>query len=263
MTPTETTLAMLPDVTALEEQGLVLAAQAEELTTITTRAEFERAGAQLVLVKTYIKRINEATQPAIEAAHAAHKRALELRGALLGTAHETERALNTAVSTWEAAERRRLEAERAAAEAQRMREEAAAAARAAAATAAAQQAAETAMLEQAAAAEASGDTATAERLLAQPVAVAPVAPTPVFTPPATTQAAPVVSGLGFTWYYSSEVVELMDLVQAVAAGTQPLSTLQGNMTTLNGLARSLKDEFRVPGVKLVKDRRAGATGRRS
>lgn len=82
----------------------------------------------------------------------------------------------------------------------------------------------------------------AEQLLAQPLALTPVEP---FTP-----AAPKVQGLSYREIYSAEVVSLLTLVKAVAAGQQPLGLLQANQSALDGQARSLKTSMAIPGVQL-------------
>lgn len=53
-----------------------------------------------------------------------------------------------------------------------------------------------------------------------------------------------------TWF--SEVVSLMDLVKAVAEGRQPLLALEANMKFLNQQAKSLREEFNIPGCIAVK-----------
>lgn len=51
--------------------------------------------------------------------------------------------------------------------------------------------------------------------------------------------------------YSAEVVNLMDLVRAVALGTVSIEYLQVNQVAVNELARSFKEQFSLPGCKLV------------
>lgn len=83
----------------------------------------------------------------------------------------------------------------------------------------------------------------AEQLLASPTALVPVEPS---TPPV-----PKVEGLSFRETYSAEVLNLMTLVKAVAAGQQPIGLLLANQSALDGLARSLKSSMAIPGVRLV------------
>lgn len=52
-----------------------------------------------------------------------------------------------------------------------------------------------------------------------------------------------------TWH--AEVVDLMELVKAVAAGQAPIQALEANTTYLNGRARLEKSDFKLAGVKAV------------
>jgi hypothetical protein len=87
-----------------------------------------------------------------------------------------------------------------------------------------------------------------QALAKQAQAAAAEAKGPVMVPPVTATV-PKADGLGFRDQWSAHVTDLMKLVRAVAAGEQPLALLEPNMTALNGLARSLKDEMKVPGVE--------------
>lgn len=76
------------------------------------------------------------------------------------------------------------------------------------------------------------------------------------------QAAPVVAAPRFerpkgfsapeTW--RAEVVNLMDLVRAVAAGQASVNLIQANQPALNQMARAQRDKLQVPGVKAVPSR---------
>ncbi len=54
-----------------------------------------------------------------------------------------------------------------------------------------------------------------------------------------------------TW--RAEVVDLLELAQAVADGKLPTHVLEPNMTALNDMARELKDEGTVNGVRIFQD----------
>lgn len=62
--------------------------------------------------------------------------------------------------------------------------------------------------------------------------------------------APKAKGVSTKKTYSVEVVSLMDLVKAVAAGTVPIQALQADQTFLNKMAVAFKDDFDYPGCKL-------------
>jgi hypothetical protein len=69
---------------------------------------------------------------------------------------------------------------------------------------------------------------------------------PIITP------APVkIAGESKRDNWTAEVVNLLELVQAIARGEQSIALVEVNQAALNGLARSLKKEFRVPGCQAV------------
>ena len=53
-----------------------------------------------------------------------------------------------------------------------------------------------------------------------------------------------------TWF--AEVTSLLDLVKAVAEGSQPMVALEPNIKFLNQQAKSLRNEFKIPGCIAVK-----------
>lgn len=106
----------------------------------------------------------------------------------------------------------------------------------------ARKAAEEAALAKAVDLEQNGHKEAAEAVLAVPV-VAPAVYVPNVTP----------TGFGNatrrTW--GAEVVDLMALVKAVAAGSVPIQALEANTVFLNGMARQLKSVLAYPGVRAV------------
>lgn len=64
--------------------------------------------------------------------------------------------------------------------------------------------------------------------------------------------APKVPGLSVRTQTSAEVQDLRALVAAVAKGTVPLEAVMPNQPFLNGLARSLGDDLKFPGVVVVR-----------
>lgn len=86
--------------------------------------------------------------------------------------------------------------------------------------------------------EANAMAQVAEMVIAPPVAV-PVQKT---------------AGISTRSNWTAEVVDLMELVKAVAAGTQPLSLLQADTTKLTQMAKALKGELNIPGVRAVENK---------
>lgn len=88
-----------------------------------------------------------------------------------------------------------------------------------------------------------GEPEAAEQALEEPME-------PVFVQSA---APPKIEGSYGRVTYSATVVSLMELVKAVAAGKVPITAIEANMVFLNGRARSDKEGFSIPGVKLNKE----------
>jgi hypothetical protein len=61
-----------------------------------------------------------------------------------------------------------------------------------------------------------------------------------------------INGLSPLETWSAEVDSLLELVKAVAEGRAPLVSLEANTKFLNQQAKSLKEEFNIPGCKAVK-----------
>lgn len=97
-------------------------------------------------------------------------------------------------------------------------------------------------LAEAAELERNGNKAAAEAVMA-----APVAPAPVFIPKTT----PGGYGQFTRKVWNAEVVDMLVLVKAVAAGQVPIQALQADKVFLNSQARSLKGAMAYPGVRAV------------
>jgi hypothetical protein len=219
------------EVQAIEDEGLVLVGQAQDMT-ITDPGSFQQAGAFLRSIKLYQKRVHDIFDPIVQAANLAHKTAVAQRSKMLAGADEAEGVIKRALAQYETAQRAAREA------IQRAQETAARAVAVAARE------------EQARALEAQGSAQAAATVRAAP-------PAPVILPP--TPPIPRAEGVGFVDRYSAVVIDLSALVKAVAAGEQALDLLQPNMTALHGLARSLKDGLRIPGVEVKKERGVAAS----
>lgn len=101
----------------------------------------------------------------------------------------------------------------------------------------------------AAAAEKAGDEKAVQRY--ERLAEAAAEREAMVVAPVVTREPPKVSGVSFRTTYSAEVDNLMELVQAVAAGHQPLSYVEANGKVLNAQARTLREQFKCPGVKVL------------
>jgi len=103
--------------------------------------------------------------------------------------------------------------------------------------------AEEAALRDAIAAEAEGRPEEAEAIISEPVSV------PTVTIAKTTPSAGVGGAIREVW--NAEVYDLHALVAAIVEGKASIGLIEPNMTALNGMARSLKANMTIPGVKAV------------
>lgn len=102
---------------------------------------------------------------------------------------------------------------------------------------------EEAALAAAIAAEEAGDGAEAEAIINEPVHV------PTVTLQRTTPSAGISGAIREVW--SAEVYDLHGLLVAIVEGKASIGLIEPNMTALNGMARSLKSNMSIPGVKAV------------
>jgi hypothetical protein len=226
------------DVTAL---ALTWPDRARALT-IENDTTYIEAGEMLKGIKALRKEVDDAFDPIIKKAHEAHKEACGQKKKAETPLLDAETILKRGLVAYETEQERLRQIEQ-----RRLQEEA-------------RQIDEARRLEEAAALErqavATGDEtlrAEAEELISAPVC-APA----VYVPPST----PKVSGISYreNWRIDPNV-DLKALCLAIAQGRQPVSLILPNVTALNGLARSLKGEMKVPGVKVVCEKIASASGR--
>jgi uncharacterized protein YajQ (UPF0234 family) len=200
-------------------KGMDLQGQAKALE-ITTPETFEIAGGYLKAIKALGKEVGDTFKPVIAKAHEAHKAALEAMGKHQAPLDDAERALKGKMTVYVEAERAKARAEQARLEAierKRIEDER---------IAEAQEMTE------------SGRSDIADQMLDAPVVVAPVK----------VQAEIKLDGVHFSEKARADLVDLMALVKAVAAGTVPLEALSPNMPALNAWARAGRE---IPGVKII------------
>ena len=103
--------------------------------------------------------------------------------------------------------------------------------------------AEEAALRDAITAEAEGRPEEAEAIISEPVSV------PIVTIAKTTPSAGVGGAIREVW--SAEAYDLHALVAAIVEGKASIGLIEPCMTALNGIARSLKSNMRVAGVRAI------------
>lgn len=209
----------------VESKSLVLYEQAKGIL-IRDQVSFEQAGEMLKAVVQMRKQINDLCDPAITAAHEAHKAAINVKKKLESPVVMAEDVLRRGTGAYisEQERLRKVEEARLAEEARKKEEELRKA--------------------QAKAAKAEGLPAkVVEAIKNRPIEMPKPVAAPTITP---------VAGLAGRTTYEAEVESLELLLRAVVQGKVQLQAIQANMVFLNQMAKAMKDQFSYPGVKLVK-----------
>lgn len=194
---------------------------------ILTAEHFQAAGELVKAMKAMRAEIDATFDPIIKAAHLAHKEAIEQKRIKETPLVEAEKILGPRMEQWDREqERLRLEEER------RLQQKA-------------KDEEERRQLENASILHELGEVDEANRLLDEPVEV----------PTVRLERRPMkVGGIGFATRWSAEVVDLMALVKAVAAGRAPIQCLQADMVFLNRQAVAMRDALQYPGVRAKSNR---------
>lgn len=209
----------------LDERASALTERATAIQ-VTDQETHDEAAELYVRLGDLSKEIDSIHDPAIEAAHRSHKAAIEAKKKLADPVDQARRIIKPKVCAWEQ-EQIRIQQERQR-EAERI----------------ARQAEEEARLALAVEAEQKG---------AEPETVKEILETSVVTvAPVVAPAFQKTNGFKSRESWSASVFDIKLLCKAIAEGRQPSNLVEGNMTALNGLARSLKGQMNVPGVKAVK-----------
>jgi hypothetical protein len=210
----ETTIA-LPDTSEIQSTNDTMTAFVAGFS-VADAPSYEEAGKYLIRIRQLRQKLDETFDEPIKKAHEAHKAMLASKKKHEAPLEAAEGVLKRKRIAWyEAEERKRQEAERAAQEVAR-------------------KAAEERQLQEAIAAEADGDTAAADAILEEPV-VAPI----VRVEPTVQKS----EGIAMTYTYSAQIVDPVIV---------PREWLIPNEKAINANARSMKESFRIPGCALVK-----------
>lgn len=205
----------------IETQAIALKTEAESFA-VVDQETYNQANEFGRRIKQSMKMIDLYCDPVIEAAHKAHKAACDQKKSLYAPFEAAKKIVDAKQIAWYRAEQARAAEERRKAEeeARRKAEE--------------EQLAAAEMLQK------EGMTQAAEAVLEMPTVVPKVA---VVEPVK-------AGGESYREIWSAEVVDLMTLVKAVAAGLQPLAYLEANMSTLNKAAGMFKGTVQIPGVRI-------------
>lgn len=211
-----------------EQQGTIALANELKALTVTNAAEYEFAQKMIERSAEYEKRWDELTGPAKKAAYDSYQKSLRLHDDPITELKSARGKAKQECLKW-ADEQERIRRE----EQLRLEE-------------IARKQAEEEQIAAALEAQAEGDSETANAIIAQPVYVPPVN-----VPKPAVQASRLTAGRSV---WSAEVLDLMALVKAVAAGTAPITFIEPNMVNLNAQARASKQATKVPGVRAIEKR---------
>lgn len=229
-----------PDTKIIEQESLVIVTKAQSIE-VVSHDDYMLAGEQLKAIKGAQKKVIEIFREPKTLAHNAHKAITMAEKRLLEPLERAEKLCGQKVQVFLMAEqkRQREEAEKARREAEEAARQAAEAQR---------KKDEEERLSIAAQLEAQGFKEEANEVISQPAQPLQIV-TPIFSAPVVNQ--PRVEGIHTRTTYKAEVENFLLLVQEVAAGRQPISLLLPNEKVLNDMARALKGELRIAGVRVV------------
>lgn len=219
------TIIETPDSGDVEKEysSVVLKAKA---VVVRNKAEHGEAVEVMRSIALAEKRVKDLFEEPKRLAHAAHKSITTAEGKLLAPLLEARGIVHRKATEYEIEE-------------ERVRQEAQAALEKAAHEAEVER-----QLAEAVAADEAGDKAGAEEILAAPVEVPAIKVAPALAK---------VEGASVRQSYGAEVHDLLALVKHVAAHPEELALLQPNGPAINARARSMRDGFKLPGCRLVKD----------
>ena len=199
----------------IEQQGGVLVAQAQGIT-VRNAETFQQAGVFLRTIAGYLKRVAEVFDPVVEAAHKAHKVAVEQRKKMAEPAQTAERLVKAAMGAYETAERERAAKAQREADAERRRLE------------------DEERLHLASVLETQGKAKEAELALTAPVAVR-VPPSPVVVMPR-------AEGVSFREDWDFEIEDALLI---------PREYLIPDEKLIRATVKAQKAETKIPGIKAV------------
>lgn len=237
-----------------------------EVYVIDCPAMYEAAADDLKDIKTKAKELEDRRKAITGPLDKAKKEVMDLFRDPMEVLTRAEAVLKRAMLTYQQDEERKRQEEQRRLEAQARQERAAMEAQAAAARAEAE--AEAARLrEQAESERAAGNATAAEQLLTQATETVEVATAEaavieataeVIPMPTATMAAAKASGISTRGTWKAEVMDKQALIAHVAANPDLLDLLDINQSALNSLARALKANAKLPGVRVYEDKQIAA-----
>lgn len=253
----------LVETEEVETKALTIVDQAKAVV-VKDAATYTAAGSLWKEIRDMMKEVAETFDPIIEAAHRSHKKALEQKAKFYKPLEDAQKSIKSLMSAYDAEQERIRKAEQDRLAEIARKEEEARIAEELRILEEERKAEEERLMQAAIEAEKNGNKAQAEELInvaeersqeaaqaAAEIKAAPVYVPPVVVPKATPKLA---GGPVYQTRWKHQVVNLMDLVKAVASGRAPINALQANDVFLGQQARSLKEHMNIPGVRAYAER---------
>jgi len=220
-------IILTPEAEEIQTKALTIPEKAKAIV-ITDAGSYVKASELWNSIRAMRKKVADTFDPMIAHWHQGHRLAIKKKSEIDMPLESAEKYTKGKMNTWEAGQ----ECIRKAGET-RLREED-------------RKREEDTRLAAAIEAEKAGDKEEAEAILEEPVQGAPV------VVPKTVPKIP--GGPVFRTIWKHQVVDLIMLVKAVAAGQVPLAAIKADDVFLGQQARSLKGALRIPGVEVYSER---------
>lgn len=270
---TKTTQVEIVSRAQVEDESKLTAPVLEAAGRMVVETEEHKTGAIALLqrIAQARQRVDAIFDPAIRSAHRAHKDMIEAKRTVDGPLYEADQKLRRMVANYEVVDQQRRERElqrKATEERRRLEQEKI---RQAEALRKQREEEEAEALRQAEELAAQGRQEEADKVLSdgaekavelhkqeQAVEAAPV----VVTAP--TQVEPKkTAGAAIKTTWKAEVFDIVLLCKHIVDNPGARNLVEPNMTALNGMARSLKEGFSMPGVRAVSDKQVALTPKKS
>lgn len=251
------------ETTPVEEKALSIVDQAKAVK-VTDPETYTAAGSLWKSIGDMIKEVKDTFDPICDAAHKAHKQAVEKRAKYLDPLTAAQKSVKGLMSAYDAEQERLRREEQARLEAIARAEEEARRKAEAERIEAERKAEEERLMAAAQAAEAAGDKQTADALAEAAIEVTeaakeevaavvsePVTVAPVVLPKATPK---LQGGPVYREVWSAECVDVVVLCRAVSEGKASRECVLPNMPALNKMATALKNTMNIPGIRAVSRR---------
>ena len=253
----------LVETTPVEEKALSIVDQAKAVK-VTDLETYTAAGSLWKSIGDMIKEVKDTFDPICDAAHKAHKQAVEKRAKYLDPLTAAQKSVKGLMSAYDAELERKRREEQARLEAIARAEEEARRKAEVERIEAERKAEEERFMAAAQAAEAAGDKQTADALAEAAIEVTEAAKeevaavvseavtvAPVVLPKATPK---LQGGPVYREVWSAECVDVVVLCRAVSEGKASRECVLPNMPALNKMATALKNTMNIPGIRAVSRR---------